>query len=59
MLFAPGEHEIVAQGGRHFIVRPVGPDDEPLLAEMFSKSTREDIRFRCLGAIKDFPHKMA
>jgi acetyltransferase len=52
-------HEITIAGGERLIVRPVQTSDEALLADMFAQASPEDIRFRCFGAIKDFPHAMA
>jgi len=46
--------------GRHsYVIRPLRSADEPALVDMFSRSSPEDIRMRCLGAIKDFPHLAA
>ena len=55
----PKEHEIVIAEGERMFVRPVRPEDEPRLAEMLAKATPEDVRFRCFGAVKDFPHVLA
>lgn len=59
MLFAPGRHEVTAHSGKSFIVRPACPDDETALAEMLACASPQDIRFRVLGTLKDFPHLMA
>ena len=53
------EHEITIAGGERLLVRPVRRDDEAKLAEMFVQASPEDIRFRCFGAVKDFPHVLA
>jgi acetyltransferase len=55
----PKEHEIHIAGGEQLLVRHVQPGDEPRLAEMLAQASPEDIRFRCFGAIKDFPHTLA
>lgn len=59
MLFPAGEHEVVAQSGLRFLVRPVRSEDEPALRAMFSRATPEDVRFRILGVAKHFPARMA
>jgi acetyltransferase len=59
MMQTAAEHEITIAGGEHLLVRPVQPSDEESLAAMFAQASPEDIRFRCFGAIKDFPHAMA
>jgi acetyltransferase len=56
---ASDEHEISIGGGERLLVRHVQPGDEPRLAEMLAQASPEDIRFRCFGAIKDFPHTLA
>ena len=40
-------------------IREVTPEDESALETMFSRASPEDIRLRCLGAIKNFPHLAA
>ena len=42
-----------------FWCAPFAPEDEPKIAEMLSHASPDDIRFRCFGAIKDFPHTLA
>lgn len=42
-----------------YLIRPVRSSDEAALVDMFSRSSAEDIRLRCLGTIKDFPHLAA
>jgi acetyltransferase len=52
------DHEVSL--GRHiYLVRTVRPSDEPALFDMFSRSSAEDLRLRCLGTIKDFPRQAA
>ncbi|MGO8799290.1 MAG: N-acetyltransferase family protein [Roseiarcus sp.] len=52
------EHQVSL--GRHsYLIRPLRSADEPALVTMFSRSSPEDVRLRCLGAIKDFPHLSA
>jgi acetyltransferase len=55
----PTPHEIAIAGGEHLYVRTIRPEDEQRLAEMLAQASPQDIRFRCFGAIKDFPHTLA
>jgi acetyltransferase len=55
----PKEHEITIAEGERIFVRPVRLEDEPRLVEMLAKATPDDVRFRCFGAVKDFPHWLA
>ncbi|WP_026607881.1 GNAT family N-acetyltransferase [Methylocapsa acidiphila] len=43
----------------HYVLRELGPDDEPLLREMFARASQEDIHFRCFGAMRGFAEDMA
>jgi acetyltransferase len=52
------EHE-VSLSHHSYLIRPLRSSDEPALVDMFSRSSPEDIRMRCLGAVKDFPHLAA
>jgi acetyltransferase len=57
---APSDSDHQVSLSRHsYFIRPLRSSDEPALVEMFSRSSPEDIRLRCLGAIKDFPHLAA
>jgi acetyltransferase len=42
-----------------YLIRSLRDADEPALVEMFSRSSAEDIRLRCLGTTRDFPHRAA
>jgi acetyltransferase len=59
MVDLPKEREIAIAGGERLLVRPVRRQDETALAEMLGRASPEDIRFRCFGAVKDFPHVLA
>lgn len=48
--------ELRTRTGRTTYVRPVRPDDEPLLAEFFARVTPDDLRFRFLGGIATVGH---
>jgi acetyltransferase len=52
------EHQ-VSLSSHSYVIRPLRSADEPALVGMFSRSSPEDIRLRCLGAVKDFPHLAA
>lgn len=49
------EHDITTRSGRRFHVRPIRPGDEPLLMQMLSRSSMEDIRLRFFAPIKELP----
>jgi acetyltransferase len=56
----PAAPERLVRLGRHsFLMRPVRGSDEPALFDMFASCSPQDLRLRCLGAIKDFPHLAA
>jgi acetyltransferase len=42
--------------GSQVFARPIQPSDEPLLREFFQKVSKEDLRLRFFGAIKEFTH---
>ena len=42
--------------GKAILVRPVRPEDEPLYHPFFAAVTRQDLRLRFFGAMKDFNH---
>lgn len=54
-----GPHIIKLPAGERFQLRYVRPDDRERLEEMFSHASPEDIRFRLLGAVRDFASHMA
>ncbi len=43
--------DLMTRTGFKFHVRPVRPDDEPALAELFAHVTLDDLRFRFLTGI--------
>lgn len=53
------EKTIETRSGRRFTLRPIRPEDERALIDMLRRSTREDIRLRFFGAIKEFTHSFA
>lgn len=48
--------DLVTRSGFAFRVRPVRSDDEPLLAEFFTRVSPEDIRFRFLSGLGHVDH---
>lgn len=57
----PSHLESVAEArdGTAIQLRPIRPDDEPLLHDLASHMTREDLRLRFLSPIHTLPHAMA
>jgi acetyltransferase len=53
------EREIETRSGRRFLLRPVRPEDEGALVDMLRRSSREDVRLRFFGALKEFNHPFA
>jgi acetyltransferase len=53
------ERTLVMNDGMHVAIRPIRPEDEPLLLDMFAKSSREDIRLRFFAPIKEISHAFA
>lgn len=45
--------------GLEFLLRPIRPEDEPLLAEMVRRSDAADIRLRFLQPLAGLPHALA
>ena len=57
---APSAADHQVSLSRHsYVIRPLRSSDEPALIDMFSRSSPEDVRLRCLGAVKEFPHLAA
>ncbi|MBL8658283.1 MAG: GNAT family N-acetyltransferase [Rhodospirillales bacterium] len=50
------EEEFVLESGRHVLLRPIRPEDEPAHYEFLSKVTPEDIRLRFFGTVRTLPH---
>ena len=53
------DREIAISRGERLLVRPVRREDEAAIVEMMAMASPEDVRFRCFGAMKNFPHIMA
>ena len=53
------ETETIDRDGRKLFIRPIRPDDEPLLQAFFRRLTPEDIRMRFFGPIRELSHELA
>lgn len=53
------EDRVTIKDGRSFLVRPILPEDEPLVHEMFARMTPEDIRLRFFAPMKKLSHQAA
>jgi RimJ/RimL family protein N-acetyltransferase len=49
-------HLVLGEGWRIF-VRPVGPDDDPLILDLLVHVSKEDLRLRFFDSIKEFSHQ--
>jgi acetyltransferase len=48
---------IEVRDGRRIFVRPIRPEDEPLLHELLLHVTSQDLRMRFFEVLKEFPHE--
>jgi acetyltransferase len=53
------EREIAIRSGRGLRLRPIRPEDEAALVDMLRRSSKEDVRLRFFGTLKDFDHPFA
>jgi len=53
------ETTIVDREGKTLAVRPIRPDDEPLIQAFVRRLTAEDIRMRFFGPIREMSHEQA
>ena len=53
------EETVRLPDGREFLVRPIRPEDEPLIHEMIGRTSMEDIRLRFFAPMRRLPHAMA
>jgi acetyltransferase len=53
------EREIDIRSGQRLRLRPIRPEDEAELVDMLRRSSREDVRMRFFGTLKDFDHPFA
>jgi len=52
------ESEELTSGGLSIFVRPIKPEDAPLLVDLFNTLSRTSIYYRFFGALKALPHSM-
>ena len=50
------EEEFMLRNGRKVLLRPIRPEDEPQHYEFLAKLSREDVRFRFFGLVRELPH---
>jgi len=57
----PSERErtITLNDSRPLTIRPIRPEDEPRLLDMFTRSSPEDIRLRFFSPLRNFSHAFA
>ncbi len=53
------EERVKLNDGREYLLRPVRPEDEPIVHRMFEQMTPEDIRLRFFAPMKRLSHQMA
>ncbi len=53
------EDKIITPHGQHFDLRPIRPEDAPLLQDMIEKVTPEDSRLRFFSAVRHLAPQMA
>lgn len=53
---AEWQRRLVLRDGWEVLVRPMRPDDEPLLFDFFHHVTAEDLRLRFFSSVRDFSH---
>ncbi|MGE0151860.1 MAG: GNAT family N-acetyltransferase [Reyranellaceae bacterium] len=53
------EHTARLRDGRQIFLRPVRPEDEPLIHAYFSRLDREDVRMRFFAPMGRLPHNLA
>jgi len=50
------EEEAVLKNGRHILIRPIRPEDEPAHYELLKRITPEDLRYRFFGVVRELSH---
>ncbi|MHC1713791.1 MAG: GNAT family N-acetyltransferase [Solidesulfovibrio sp.] len=50
------EECVTLKNGRHVLLRPIRPEDEPAHFEFFKHLSPEDLRFRFFGVVRDLSH---
>jgi acetyltransferase len=49
----------VEHGGKHLRIRPIRPQDEALIDGFFRRLSKEDVRMRFFGPLRELSHEMA
>ncbi len=50
------ERDVETKSGRHFLLRPIRPEDEHALRDMLERSSRNDVRMRFFAPRRQFGH---
>ncbi len=50
------EECVTLKNGRHVLLRPIRPEDEPAHFEFFKHLSAEDLRFRFFGVVRELTH---
>ncbi|MCA8933649.1 MAG: bifunctional acetate--CoA ligase family protein/GNAT family N-acetyltransferase, partial [Rhodospirillaceae bacterium] len=53
------EKHVSLRDGRSFFLRPIRPEDEPMIQDMLAHSTENDIRLRFFTPLKQLTHEVA
>ena len=53
------EHTTTLRDGRSFLIRPIRPEDEPLIHDLVGKTSMEDLRLRFFAPMRRLTHLMA
>jgi acetyltransferase len=53
------ESTVIVRDGTPIALRPVRPEDEPLLRDLFTHMSREDVRLRFFAPIRELSHRFA
>jgi acetyltransferase len=53
------EHKAALSDGREFFIRPIRPEDEPLIHDMVAHTSVEDMRLRFFAPMRRLSHRMA
>ncbi|MDF3073307.1 MAG: acetyltransferase [Alphaproteobacteria bacterium] len=53
------EHKARLRDGRELLLRPVRPEDEPLIHGYFARMDKEDVRMRFFAPMSRLPHNLA
>lgn len=53
------EHKVTLRDGQEFLIRPIRPEDEPLIHDQVSNTSVEDLRLRFFAPLRRLSHQMA